>query len=74
LIVQTCQDHLTLKYATAVTKDLFLGQIATAAVSLDDQELFRKATHLVTNHFDEKTFFELGKFFSFQTPVIPEDE
>lgn len=74
LILQTCQRHLTLKYANAEMKDLFLGQIALAGVFLADQELFRKAVQSVTDGFDTKTFFELGALTSFQAPVIPEAE
>lgn len=74
MIVQTCQHLLTLEYRATSTKDGFLGQIASAAVSLGDPQLFRKAVDSVTDGFDKETFFELGELISFQTPVIAEEE
>ncbi|MCJ1391367.1 hypothetical protein MMC18_004230 [Xylographa bjoerkii] len=72
LIVQTCQNHLTLAYQNNGMKDLFLGQIAAAAMFVADQSLFRNAVRLVTSGFDESTFFALGELVDFQAPVIPE--
>ena len=73
-LVQTCQKHLKLRYAKDITKDLFLGPIAHAAVLIRDQGLFQDCVRSVTNGFDESTFGALGELICLQTPVVPETE
>lgn len=74
LVVQTCQNHLALVYPDVETKDLFMGHIAVAAMSIAHQGLFQNAVSAVTNGFDEGTFSVLGKLISFDRPVVPEYE
>jgi hypothetical protein len=74
LIVQTCQRHLKNAYTDDRSKDLFLGPIAIAAITIDDQALFRSSVGSVTDGFDQRTFYALGEFTGFPRLVIPEDE
>lgn len=74
LIVQTCQNHLTLDDPDSGKKDLFLGPIAIAAMAIADQGLFRDAVHSVTDSFDDNSFFILGELICFQAPAALEDE
>ena len=74
LISQTCQMQFTEVYPNLDTRDLFLGPVAVAAVSIADHDLFKKAVQLITNGFDEDTFSALGRLVSFQVPVIPIEE
>lgn len=73
LIVQTCQNHLKRAYLDNVTKDLFLGPVAVAAIFIADQGLFRSTVRSVTNGFDENTFSAFGELICFKTPMVPED-
>lgn len=74
-IVQTCQRHLTrTKYRDPQTKDSFLGRIATTAISIGCQDLFRNAVHSTTNGFDDESFTEIGDLIDFEMPVVSEDE
>lgn len=74
LLVQTCQNHLALEYSNAQTKDLFMGQIAIAAIAIANQGLFGKAIHSTIDGFSTQDFFDLGRLMCFHTPVIAEDE
>ena len=74
LIVQTCQNHLSLVYQDNRRKDLFLGPIAIAATFIADQGLFTNAVRLVTNGFDKNIFFVLGELICVKAPLVREDE
>lgn len=71
LIVQTCRNHERLKYQDPDVNDMFLGQIAMAAMCIGDEHRFRESILAVTNGFDRKTFFVLGELTCFPEPVIP---
>lgn len=73
-IIQTCEDHLSLKYRDAQSRDGFLGQVAVGAIFLADVDLFKRALRLVRDGFDKQSFLDVGNLISFQTPVVSEDE
>lgn len=74
LMVQTCQNHLAREYYNAQIKDLFMGQIAIAAIVIANRGLFSNAIHSTIDGFNKQAFFGLGRLMCFQTPVVAEDE
>ena len=74
LIVQSCEVHLAKQYPTPETKDSFLGHIATAALKISDQGLFKNAIRSTATVLHEDVFFTLGEALHAQCAFITEGE